>query len=322
MTEKREIGLKAISAARAERQRSKHGRVPDKVWAGAGVLVLLTVAIAWAMSGRKLGNDKTDLLAKRNAAVVTLGKEWTPLRDRIEKITLEAAGEYKGDLVDPEAATWNFRSSPGIYLRLLVDDAKDAKTLRKRAQDSLKDAFTGCLLREPNAALTRGEPDAGTQPEQPWNLRQAYASTRILNEEWADEVKESSDDIRLRVFQQQYEKAQRDEIPLAIELVKRAEFYLLVLDEVVPEAAQYAGDAGTIGEEALQQVPHPARVHIVNLKTGKELVRLRRSADADFRFAGGEAVRDPVILASMRRQVNNCALAQEVSSALKAGAAK
>lgn len=280
--------------------------------------MLLTLVVAWLASNRSLSKQKEELLAQQRAAVTTVGAEWAPLRDKVEKLTLEAAADpFKGDFVDPEAAKWDFRSVPGIYLRLRKDDAKDVETLRKRAQDSVKDAFTGCLLRETNVALTRGEADAGTAPDQPWNLRQAYSATRVLGDAWAAEVKAADDPLRLRVFEQQYDKAKRDGIPLAIDIVKRAQFYLLVLDEDVPEAKEYAVDGGVVTSEELQQVAHPARVHIMNLKTGKELVRLRRTGEADFRFAGERPVQDPEVRAAMRRQVNNCALANEVWSAIR-----
>jgi hypothetical protein len=142
-------------------------------------------------------------------------------------------------------------------------------------------------------------------------------ATRVLTDDWATQVKEAEDELRLRVFKQQYDKAKRDEIPLAIDIIKRAQFFLLVLDEDVPEARELSGDAGTITEEALQQVPHPARVLIVNLRTGAEIARLRKTADADFQFVGEQAVRDPEVRAAMKRQVNNCALAQSVWSSLR-----
>lgn len=317
MAEKRELGLKAVHSARAERKQSKYGKISGSVWLVAGGAVLVTLTIAYFLSDRTLSTEKDEILAQQRAAVTTVGAEWYPLRDKLEKITLEAAAGYAGDKIDPEGSKLDFRSLPGIYLRLRVDEAKTAELLRKNAKDSVKDAFTGCLLREPNAALARGEPDAGTGPDQPWNLRQAYGATRVLTDDWTREVKESNDKDRLRVFRQQYEKAKRDEIPLAIDIIKRAQFFLLVLDEDVPEALELSGDAGHITEEGLQQLPHPARVHIVNLKTGAEVVRLRKTAEADFQFVGEQAVRDPEVRAAMKRQVNNCALAQAVWGAIR-----
>ena len=316
--EQREIGLKAVRSARAERGKSKYGKIDGRVWLVAGAAVIVTLVVAWMLNDRTLSTEKDEILSQQRAAVSTVGAEWYPLRDKLEKITLDAASRFEGDKVDSEAAKMDFRSSPGLYLRLRVDEARDAVSLRKHAKDSAKDAFTGCLLREPNAALARGDADAGAGPEQPWNLHRAYSATRVMTEEWANEVKASDDKDRLRVFRQQYEKAKRDDIPLAIDIVKRAQFFLLVLDEDVPEARELS-DGGPIDEEALQQEPHPARVHIVNLKTGGEIARLRKTAEADFQFVGERAVRDPDTRAAMKRQVNNCALAQQVWSALRPG---
>jgi hypothetical protein len=327
----RDIGLKAIREVRAERARSKHGRVTGKAWLFAITVVITVVVAAMVYRDRSLATQKEELLAKQRAALTTVGAEWIPLRDKMEKMTLDAAGPYKGDFVDPEAAKWDFRSLPGIYLRMRVEDAKDVAALRKAAEDSARDSFVGCLLRENNpsmAAIARGELDAGSGwQDQPWNLRLAYASTRILTDGWVDEVKNAEDEIHLRVFVQQYEKAKNEEIPLAVDIIKRAQLFLLVLDEDVPEAKELTPDAGRnagkVTERHLQQVPHPTRVHIVSLRgtaaspEPKEMVRLRREGDADVRFAGEHAIRDPYTLAAVKRQVNNCALAQAVWSAIR-----
>jgi len=119
----------------------------------------------------------------------------------------------------------------------------------------------------------------------------------------------------MRVLSAQYDKAVRDEIPLAIDVVKRAEFFLLVLDEDVPEAAPFA-DGGPMTEEALQLVPHPARVYLFDLKSRREIFRLRRSGDARVIPAGERVVTDQETRDAMQRQANNCALAGRVESAL------
>lgn len=332
----RDIGLKAIREARIERSGSKYGRVTGKVWLFAISIILTVVAGAWIYRDRSLANQKDEVLAKQRAALTTVGAEWIPIRDRMELTALEAAGPYKGDFVDPEAASWDFRSLPGIYLRMRVEDAKDVAALRKKADDSARDSFVGCLLRENNpsaARIARGEDAGSGWSDQPWNLRLAYYATRIFTDEWVDEVKNAEDEIHLRVFLQQYEKAKAEEIPLAIDIIKRAQFFLLVLDEDVPEARDLTPDAGRLAgkvtEQHLQQLVHPARVHILDLKRGKEMVRLRREGDADFEFHAGtdgsgnpqpltNSVRDPRVLAAVRRQVNNCALAGSVWSAIKA----
>lgn len=317
----RDIGLHAIREVRGQRARSKIGQITAKTWFVVLGSFAAGLFAAWLYRERSLESDKQALLAKQRAAVATVGVEWFPLRDAMEKIALDAAGPYKGDFVAPEAAASAFRTRRGIYLRARLDDAKDAASLRRAAIDSTRDSFAGCLLRKSDAsaaAIARGEPEAGASwHDQPWNLRLAYDATRILGDDWANEVKGAIDEMHLRVFVQQHEKAEREQIPLAIDIVKQAEFFLLVLDEDVPEAQALVADGGPVTQEALQQVRHPARVHVLDLATGKEIVRLRREAEADFVFAGERAVRAPHVRAAMKRQVNNCALAKVVLDAIE-----
>lgn len=323
----REYGLKAVRDARVERGRLKHGRISSKAMLVAlGSMVAVALA-AWFFREHSLSDQKEELLSKQRAVVTTVGAEWSALRDTLEKTTLDAAGPYKGDYLDPEASSWDFRGLPGVYLRTRVEDAKDLDALRKSAKDSARDSFVGCLLRPNNpsaAAIARGE-DAGAEwQDQPWNLRLGYFATRILTDEWVTGVKDAEDELHLRVFVQQYEKAKSEEIPLTIDIVKKAQFFLLVLDEDVPEAQALTSDAGPNAGKVtgleLQQLPHPTRIHLIDLRRGKEMVRLRREAEADFRFAGERALRDPAILAAMKRQVNNCALARDVWATIKSPA--
>jgi hypothetical protein len=171
-------------------------------------------------------------------------------------------------------------------------------------------------LREPNAALVKGAADAGAFSDQPWNLRQGYAATRILTDDWVREVKDSDDDLRLRVFEQQYDKAIRDEIPVAIDFIKRAQFFLLVLDEDEEAAREYA-DGGAITEEALQLVPHEARVHLVNLRTNAEVFRLKRAGEATLYGSIDGPGLDPEMKAAIKRNANNCDLANQITAALE-----
>jgi hypothetical protein len=267
------------------------------------------------VSARELSSGKQALLAKQRAVASTLGSEWYPLRDRLENGTLAAAKDYAGDMVDPRARRREWRSQPGLYLRMRVADAKDAATIRAVAADSRKDAFAACLLREPNERAARGEVDGGAFAEQPWNLAQAYRATRVLADDWVQVVKSADDDLRLRIFREQYETATRDEIPLAVDVVKRAQFFLLVLDEDVPEAVAFA-DGGALTEEALQLVAHPARVHLFDLPSGKEILRLRRSGEAHVIPAGERMITDQETRDAMQRQANNCALAGRVEEEL------
>ena len=307
-------GLAAIAGAREDRA---HGRVR---WGTHAGLLCVTAVVGglvahWVVSERELGSEKQGLLAKQRAIAATLGSEWYPLRDKLEGDLLAAAGDYAGDRIEPQARRRELRSRPGLYLRMRLADMKDAASIRSAAADSKKDAFAACLLREPNERGVRGEIDGGAFAEQPWNLGQAYAATRVLSDDWVRVVKDADDELRMRVFQEQYDKAVREEIPLAIDVVKRAEFLLFVLDEDTPEAKAFT-DGGPMTEEALQLVDHPARIHLVELPGGKEILRLRRSGSARVIPAGERAIADQETREAMQRQANNCALAGAVEQEL------
>lgn len=280
-------------------------------------IVLLTCGfIAYkVVTDRELNQTKDKLYADQKAAQATVGAEWFPLRDKIEATVLDAAKEYKGDFVDPEAARSGFRSQPGVYLRLRVADAKDKASIRKLAPAAKRDAFAGCFLRESNERAARGEADAGAFPEQPWNLGQAYAASRVLDDEWTKDIGDAPDMLRLRLFEEQFDKALKDQLPLAARVVKNAQFFLLALDEDVPQAATRV-DGGAVTEEALQLFPHPTRVHVIDLKSGREILRVRRTGKAMAISAGDRTVSDPEMKDAMQRQVNNCDLAQQVQAAM------
>ncbi len=307
---KRQRGLPAVARAREDRG---SGRAR---WTTQAGLVALAVVVGGFVahrfiSERVLADERQGLLAKQRAVSVTLGEQWFPVRDRIENAILAAATSDPSDFVSPEAHRGAFRTQPGLYLRMRVADARDATTIRRVAADARKDALATCLLREPNERGVRGEIDGGAFAEQPWNLGQAYAATRILTDDWVRDVQGANDDLRLRVFREQYDRAIASDVPLAIDILKRAQFLLLALDEDVAEAAQLT-DGGGLTEEALQLVRHPTRVYLFALPSGKELLRLRRSGEARVIPAGERVVTDEETLDAMQRQANNCALARLV----------
>ena len=311
------------SIAHAREMRAKRGAT----WTTRGGLmaaaaVVLGFVVHMVVSGRELTAGKEALLAKQRAVAATLGAEWFSMRDRIEGDVSAAAqmagGAYPGDRIEPAARTGAFRTEPGLYLRIRVADAAD---VAKVAADAKRDAFVACLLREPTPKAVTGAASHGAASdavaEQPWNLGRAYAATRILADDWVRSVKDADEDMRLRLFNEQYDKAVRDEIPVAIDVVKRAQFFLLVLDEDVPAAKAFA-DGGAITEEALQLVPHPAVVHLFDLKSNAEILRFRGTGDMRVVPAGERAVTDPETVDAMQRQANNCALANLVTAALAA----
>lgn len=307
-------GLPAIDAARAERAARRFKLTPGMGFVAAGVLLAVGV-IYKVVNDRDVEVAKGELLTKQETQRSSLGEEWFQLREKLEADILESAKGPKDDHVNPSLAKFDFRTRPGIYLRLRLAEATDAEHVRAVAAEARKDYFAGCLIRPREGA----KPDAGAFPEQPWNLGQAYAATKVLNEPFAQQVKEADNLIRLRVLTKQWEEAAKRDISLATRLVQGSEYFLLVLDEDVPEALAYAQDGG-IDEAALQLVPHPARVFVFNLRGNEEkhklVLRLTRVGSATHYELGQTQVIEPEVEQAMQRNVNNCALAQQVRTEL------
>jgi len=301
---------------------------------------MLTVLVAWAIfywrkTQGEVESQKAALFARQRGVMAELGPRIEPLKERLENWVVESSRSYAADAVAPEVKTWDFATLPGIYLRLRLADSASVQSIRKAANDSLRDAFTACLFREPNADPTAGPPckashdcakgtfcnevDHCMPPAQPYNMRTAYHGTRILGEDWTVRLKTASDDMRMRLLDREFESAVKDDIPLVIDILTRAQFFLLVLDEDPPGAVLPVGKPPL---EAIQAMPHAARVVLFGLKPGldRPLLRIRREVEGRFIQTGANAPTDPDLLEAQQRQVNSCQLALYVREALAAPA--
>ena len=324
MSDQAPRGLAAV--ADSKQRRARFPQIPPRFWLWALTILAAWGIIYWKVTQGQLESWRGRLLARQRAVAAELGPRFIPLRDRIEGWVVLAAGTYSGDEVSEAAKTSGFQTQAGIYLRLPIADARDAESIRKAAAGSLRDGFTSCLLRPDNPNPFEGpackhnhECPSGqhcnetfhcSPPAQPFNMRVAYRGGRVLTEEWVRDVREADSDMRMRLLERDFEASFKDDIPLAIELMTRARYFLLVLDEPpetpvnVPEDSTYA--------EAVQGTQHPARVFLWDIQSGKELLRLRMSAGANVGVASG----NPKTVAAVRRQANNCALALDVRRAL------
>jgi hypothetical protein len=232
-------------------------------------------------------------------------------------------------------------NGPGVYLRLRNVNAKNAKSLRTAAARSLRDGFTSCLFvrhEESEGPGCKSPSDCThglvcndwgicARPSQPFNLRLAYRALRILSSEWTDELHQATNDLAVRAFELDFEAVAKNDIPVAIEVLSRARYFTVVLDEdphagLPPALPHGPGEVLETEEERVQRVPHQARVGIWDVRDDKLLVRLRGDAAGDFVPVGDRAPSAETTLAAERRQVNSCALALEVRELVAGSAAR
>jgi hypothetical protein len=338
--EPRTRGLPSLNEARVERRRAlvlgkvRVRAMPPQFWLWVAVILGGFIVVYWRIAQGQVESAKGVVMAKQRAIVQTLGPKILPFRDRIEGWTQTLAGKYPGDFTAPDANADDATSSPGVYLRLRRDNATSVAKIRTAAAQSLHDGFTSCFfVRKAGDDPTRGkrclrladcapgllcnEYDVCVPPPRPYNLRLAYRALRVLSTEWTDELHEATSELAVTAYDRDLEGVTKNDVPVAIEILSRAKYFTLVLDEA-PEGGLPAElpDAGESAEERVQRVPHFARVGIWKLESGEPLLRLRTRADAQVVPVGERVIRRQESVAAQQRQANSCAVALAVKSAL------
>jgi hypothetical protein len=219
-----ERGLPSLNQARAERRRAfvlgkaRMPAIPPHFWLWTAVGISAFGILYWRIAQGQIESARSAVMAKQRAMTVALGPKLFPFRDRVEGWARELAADWPGNFVAPDADLAKLRNSGSVYLRLRIADAKQVKELRKAAQSSLRDGFTSCLF----VSRAKGDPTVGPQcrtigdcasgllcnewgvcaePVQPYNLRLAYRTLRVLSSEWTDEVHQASSELGLSAYE-------------------------------------------------------------------------------------------------------------------------
>jgi hypothetical protein len=151
-------GLLAVQESKTRRRDGYLPAIPTRFWLWTLTVLVVWAIFYWRKTQGEIESQKAVLFARQRGVVAELGAKFDPLRKRIEDWTIQASGPYQGDLVATELKTWDFATVPGIYLRLKLADGASAESIRKAATRSLRDGFTACLFREPNADPSSGPP--------------------------------------------------------------------------------------------------------------------------------------------------------------------
>ncbi len=338
-----ERGLPSLAQARQERRRALvFGKVRFRamtprfwLWTATGFAVFGVVY--WKISQGQLESAKSKVMAKQRAVAQSLEPKIRPFSDKIEAWVMALASNFEGEHVADDLDLTKVEKGPGVYLRLRLENAKTSKDIRKASRRSLQDGFTSCMFVKKARLDPRSGPkctapadcDPGllcnewgvcAKPTQPYNLRLAYGAMGILSNEWSDELHEASSELAVRVYDRDLDRVTHDDVPIAIEILSRARYFTLVLDEDppagLPPPLEIDGGAPELEEQRIQRSEHAARVGIWDLQNGALLVRTRGDAAGRFVPMGKQAVQDPVTMAAQQRQVNSCALAGHVKSAV------
>ncbi|MFO0589533.1 MAG: hypothetical protein U0441_18490 [Polyangiaceae bacterium] len=330
--EERLRGLKSVQTHREDRKKMRFP--PAKYWGYAGIVLLVMAIFHYKRTLSELDKMRGDLLGKQRFARTEIEPKWGPMRDKMEKWTQDLAKGPADDLVDKEAlASFPFREKKGVYLRLRTEDAESPETIRKAAKDSLRDAFTSCLTLVPNQDPLAGhackhssecaqgehcnEQDHCAKPAQPFNLRIAYRAFSVLNDDWVRQVQEGGE-MTVRAMNGTFDDLLKDDMPLAMQLIRDGQYFLVVIDEKAedepPPAPPGSTTAGPNPTEVRQALQHFARIGVWRLSDDKPVVRLRRETAGTLMGSPGNV--DPKVADARQRQANSCSLAIAVRQAI------
>lgn len=331
-------GLPSLTEARAERRRAIVGgkvrlrSLPPQFWLWAGAVIAAIVVIFYKVEQGKIEGKKGAVMAKQRAMAQTLGPKILPFRDKIEGWVQELGKGFAGEHVAASVSLGALEKMPSVYLRLRIADTKDSNSIRKASLRSLHDGFTSCFYRRANVPdATKGPPcqspadcqpghlcnewNVCAPPPEPFNMRLAYRSLRVLSSAWTDELHEASSELAIAAYERDLDRVTKEDVPVAADLLTRARYFVAVLDEDPLEGLP-PSDAGESEAERVQRLPHFARVGIWDLRSGELLARLKRRADARFVPVGQNVVTREETVFAQQRQVNSCELARAAREAL------
>jgi hypothetical protein len=339
-------GLPSLQASREQRRRAlvfgkvRFREAAPQFWLWSAVGILAFTVVYWHFSERELARQKSAVMAKQRAIAKGLEPELLPLREKLESWVLALAGDWSEGHIDPALSLDDLRTSKGIYLRMLADNATSGEAIKKAAETSLHDGFTSCMFeRQERMYADQGEKCFSTSqcpdgefcneygvcapPSQPFNLRIMYRVFRILGSDWTDELHAAGSDYEVRLFERDLEKVVRTDVKVTTELIGRARYFTALLDELprdgLPEHPEGA-DAGALGREELrvQGYDHKARLGIWDLRSGELVFRGKFKVGADFIPMGRMKSAPQKVLDAQQRQVNNCGIASDFRARVKA----
>lgn len=293
-------GLASIHQLREVRKQRKYERPSAKLWGFVVLGLIVFTALHAALSRRAIAQRKGAMLAQQRALAATLGPRWSAVRSVVTETAVAAAKDpWVGDLVSPILRTRAWRSEQAVFLRLGSTEAATEAAVLEAAKLSPRDAFLSCLKAPPLAP-------GADRLARFHRVQESFAVTRLLEPGWVDEVQAAEDELRLKVFEEQYAAATPEALGHAVELVESAKLVFVVIDEVPATAT----GAKPLAVEEVQRTAHGVRVIVADRASKVHLARIRVVPDVGIVPGGESRVSDDESRGALERQVIGCTAAR------------
>jgi hypothetical protein len=272
------------------------------------VVVACSAVLARQRDRSELERVRGSLLAVAVAARAPLTAEDMGGVVRMESLLLQAAGVYEGDVVADElrhpGALAAALARPAVYVRAAQDQARTPMGITTAAAASMKDPFLVCLLEPPTArtekALSATVHDVYSGGAEPHSrnvrrLREAEEGLPFLTALWEENIHLARTSGELDALRAQFDRAPIEAAKRAV----RADYFLYAIDE--------DGDRGGATELDGER-PHAVRVGLVELKTARVVLRMRKRVDPSWVSTGRRAL--------YASGFDGCALAYDVRESI------
>jgi hypothetical protein len=271
-------------------------------------LGVLLSGVAWALTVRQRAREEfrreqAELLSRIQRASQALTASQRHLLAKVPRVLAGAAGTYAGDWLSEELRASALATSltrPILYVRgPLSTFTGNDQALRASASTSFKDSFVLCLLAPPAASSEKallGRVRGASSAEAMTRVERLYSAVTglaFLEPSWAARVRAAETATELARLDAAFRRAPID----AAVRAAKSELLLFAMDE----ASDGSGPTELDGERA-----HAVRVGLVELETGKPLMRLRRRVDPAWISAPTRA--------EYAGAIDSCKLALEVRS--------
>jgi len=211
-------------------------------WIIFGAIALVAVITVHRVREKQKADAlRSQIVRVHETELKELSGRYQALRGKIEKWIIQASGKIADNFIDPRLNIDGLRKGKGLYLRLRFAYAVSKEKIAAYAVRERPDAIAQCLGLEPAWA------------------RELYEKGRFLMPKWLDEVRRSTDVMRLRVIDDELALRIRRDLPKVADLLK-SDWFLLVLQH---------------GETRHDE---PVDVFLWDIKRGESLLRARIKA--------------------------------------------
>lgn len=181
-------------------------------WIALGALTLSIVGFSYIWNERSKAQAlRAGILRLHSDTLGEASERYVSFRNEITKRTVAASRTNPRNRADRQLKISGLRGTPGLYLRVPRDNAREAEGLAKAAARATPDVIATCM---------------GLQP---LSARGLFEHGGFLLPDWVEEARVTDSVLRLRVIDDELARRVKRDLPSVLTLLQ-SRWFLLVLE--------------------------------------------------------------------------------------------